>query len=106
MVSVFFRIGGKNTTLDKAWEHMPRKSGDKKMVASVSINTADLLPADRGYYSFKGSLTTPPCSEGVKWMVLKTPTEVSREQIKQFIKVIGTDARPVQPIYARVLGMT
>lgn len=106
VVSVFSKVGGKNTVLDKAWKHMPRKAGDKKMVASVSINAADLLPADRGYYSFKGSLTTPPCSEGVKWMVLKTPMEASREQIKQFTKVIGTDARPVQPIYARALGMT
>jgi len=105
VVGVFSRAGGKNAVLEKAWEHMPRKAGDKKMITSVSINAADLLPADRGYYSFKGSLTTPPCSEGVKWMVLKTPTEVSGEQIKQFTGVIGTNARPVQPIHARTLGM-
>ena len=49
--------GAKNAVLDKAWEHMPHKAGDKKMVASVSLNAADLLPTDRSYYSFKGSLT-------------------------------------------------
>ncbi len=101
VVGVFTKIGAKHRVLNKIWDHMPRKAGEKKMMASVSINAADLLPADRGYYSFNGSLTTPPCSEGVKWMVLKTPIEASSEQIKRFIQVIGTNARPVQPTHAR-----
>jgi len=105
VVGVFSKEGAKNTVLSKAWEHTPQKAGDKEKVASVSINAADLLPVDRSYYSFKGSLTTPPCSEGVKWMVLKTPTEVSREQIEKFIKVIGNNARPVQPMHMRTLDM-
>ncbi len=103
VVGVFAKAGNKNTALDKIWEHMPSKVGDKKMVASISVNAAELLPADRSYYSFNGSLTTPPCSEGVKWMVLKTPIEASNAQIKQFTKVIGSNARPVQPIHAREL---
>ncbi|HHI94822.1 MAG TPA: carbonic anhydrase family protein [Gammaproteobacteria bacterium] len=105
VVGVFSKAGGKNAVLDKAWKHMPHHAGDKEKVASVSINAADLLPADRSYYSFKGSLTTPPCSEGVKWMVLKTPTEASSEQIKQFTKVIGANARPVQPMHERMVNM-
>jgi len=105
VVGVFSKEGAKNTVLSKAWEHTPRQAGDKEKVASVSINAADLLPVDRSYYSFKGSLTTPPCSEGVKWMVLKMPTEVSREQIEQFIKVMGNNARPVQPMHMRTLNM-
>jgi len=105
VVGVFTKTGAKNTVLEKVWEHMPHKAGDKKMVASVSINAADFLPADRSYYSFNGSLTTPPCSEGVKWMVLKTPVEASSEQIKQFTHVIGANARPVQPRHARTLKM-
>jgi len=105
VVGVFTRVGAKNMILDKAWQHMPQQPGDKKKVASVSINAADLLPADRSYYSFDGSITIPPCFEGVKWIVLKTPIEVSDEQIKQFSRVVGVNARPVQPVYSRTLYM-
>ncbi len=105
VVGVFTKEGAKNTALDKIWEHMPNKAGGKKMLASVSVNAAELLPADRSYYSFNGSLTTPPCSEGVKWMVLKTPVEASNAQIKQFAEVIGSNARPVQPVHARELSV-
>jgi carbonic anhydrase len=83
---------------------MPNHPGDKIKVASVSINAADLLPADRSYYRFAGSLTTPPCSEGVKWMVMKNPTEASKAQIAKFTDVIGVNARPVQAINSRTLA--
>ncbi|MCF6337584.1 MAG: carbonic anhydrase [Gammaproteobacteria bacterium] len=105
VVSVLTKAGAKNTALDKIWAHMPSKAGDKKMLASVNVNAAELLPTDRSYYSFKGSLTTPPCSEGVKWMVLKMPIEASNTQIKQFAEVIGSNARPVQPVHARELSV-
>lgn len=105
VVGVFFKAGDKNAVLDKAWEHMPHKAGNKELIASVNINAVDLLPADRSYYSFKGSLTTPPCSEGVKWMVMKSPIEASGRQIKHFTQVIGNNARPVQPVHARTVSM-
>lgn len=105
VVGVFFKTGAKNAVLDQAWSHMPHHAGDKKKAGSVSINAADLLPADRGYYSFEGSLTTPPCSEGVKWMVLKAPIEASKKQIEQFTQVIGANARPVQPLHDRKVQM-
>jgi carbonic anhydrase len=104
VVGVFSKAGAKNTVLDKAWSHMPNHPGDKIKVASVSINAADLLPADRSYYRFAGSLTTPPCSEGVKWMVMKNPTEASKAQIAKFTDVIGVNARPVQAINSRTLA--
>jgi len=105
VVGVFTRAGAKNRILAKAWDHLPQQPGDKKKVASVSINAADLLPADRSYYSFNGSITIPPCIEGVKWIVLKTPVEVSDEQIKRFSRIVGVNARPVQPVYSRTLYM-
>ncbi len=105
VLGVFARIGAKNTVLEKAWNHMPQQSGGRKKVASVTINAIDLLPTDRSYYRFKGSITIPPCSEGIEWIVLKTPVEVSNEQIKQFSQVIGANARPVQPVYSRILYM-
>jgi carbonic anhydrase len=54
-----------------------------------------------GYYAFKGSLTTPPCSEGVAWQVLKTPVEISKAQIQAFKKIFKMNARPVQPLNQR-----
>jgi carbonic anhydrase len=69
----------------------------KKMV----FNAADFLPADQNYYVFDGSLTIPPCGEGVKWYVLKTPIEASPAQIAQFAKFYPDNARPVQPLNGR-----
>ena len=105
VVSVFSKAGTNNAVLDKAWSHIPQHAGDKKSVASVSINAADLLPTDRSYYRFAGSLTTPPCSEGVKWMVMKTPTEVSDNQLAKFTQIIGANARPVQALNSRTLAV-
>jgi carbonic anhydrase len=101
VVGVFFKTGAENATLEKAWSHMPHHAGDNEKDEAVSLNAANLLPTDRGYYSFEGSLTTPPCSEGVKWMVLKTPIEASKKQIEQFVHVVGANARPVQPLHDR-----
>jgi carbonic anhydrase len=101
VVGVFLKAGENNAVIDEAWQHMPHHAGDKEQVASVSINAADLLPSDRSYARFSGSLTTPPCSEGVRWMVMKQPIEVSAAQVKQFASVVGKNARPVQPLNNR-----
>jgi carbonic anhydrase len=101
VVGVFLKAGANNAVLEKAWSHMPGHAGDKEQVAAVSINPADLLPADRSYSRFNGSLTTPPCSEGVNWLVMKSPVEVSAAQVKQFAKVVGHNARPVQSLNKR-----
>ncbi len=101
VVGVFLKSGRENAVIAKLWEHMPGHAGDKKKVSSVSIDAADLLPADRSFSRFNGSLTTPPCSEGVKWFVMKTPVEISAAQVEQFAKVIGDNARPTQPLNDR-----
>jgi len=61
----------------------------------------ELLPADAGYYTFTGSLTTPPCTEGVTWYVLKTTSTLSRQQLAAFAKLYPADNRPIQPTYQR-----
>jgi carbonic anhydrase len=61
------------------------------------------LPKDRRYYQFMGSLTTPPCTEGVLWLVLKEPMTLSREQLKLFTQLFPNNARPVQPGNSRVV---
>lgn len=94
VVGVFLKAGGENEQLSKFWKNMPA-SVDKKML-SARINPEKLLPASRAFYHFKGSLTTPPCSEGVNWFVMKDPVTVSKAQVKQFLSVVGENARPIQ----------
>jgi carbonic anhydrase len=65
------------------------------------LNMNELLPADQRYYQFMGSLTTPPCSEGVLWLVLKKPTQISKNQYRLFTQLYPNNARPVQPVNGR-----
>ena len=68
----------------------------------MTVSAMDMLPANKDYYRFNGSLTTPPCSEGVRWMVMKNPVEASEAQINKFHSTFHGDTnRPVQPINAR-----
>ena len=87
--------------LSNIWEHMPSQADDKKKVSSVRIHPVDLLPADHSYSRFNGSLTTPPCSEGVKWFVMQNPIEVSAGQIEEFTKTVSENNRPVQSLNGR-----
>lgn len=102
VVGVLFNEGAAHPFIETVWAHMPEKAGEKKELPELSLNAEDLLPADRSYYRFNGSLTTPPCSEGVRWMVLKNPVTVSTSQARRFNSVMGGDNnRPVQPVNSR-----
>ena len=82
---------------------MPEQAGES-VAAPIVIEETDLLPPTREYYYYSGSLTTPPCSEGVAWFVLKNPVEASAEQIALFKKRVGPDTnRPVQQRNARLI---
>ena len=102
VVAVMFSVGEKeNQALAQAWSHMPKESGDRHTLSSP-IAADGLLPANRDYYRFNGSLTTPPCSEGVRWLVMKETVSVSSPQIEAFTHVIHhPNNRPVQPSNAR-----
>lgn len=100
VVSVLFKKGKENTALAPLFAHLPAKEGET-LALEGSLNAADVLPADRDYFAFTGSLTTPPCSEEVRWQVLKTPVEVSAGQIAAFRKLYRMNARPVQPLNGR-----
>ncbi|NRR30591.1 carbonic anhydrase family protein [Oxalobacteraceae bacterium] len=102
VVAVLFKQGKSNPVLAKVFAAMPAKA-DQKAELAEDFNPADLLPAKQGYYAFKGSLTTPPCSEGVQWQVLKQPVEMSAAQLKTFRKLYPMNARPVQPLNGRTL---
>lgn len=101
VVAVMFNEGKPNAGLAALWKQMPEAAGSP-VALTAGINGKDLLPSRRGYYRFNGSLTTPPCSEGVRWLVMKKPVTASREQIEQFSHVMHhPNNRPVQPVNAR-----
>ena len=103
VVAVFFEDGAANPALAKLGKDLPLRAGDKHDL-DVKIAAAELMPKARDYYRFSGSLTTPPCSEGVNWLVLKHPVTASEKQIEQLHAAMGHDnARPVQPLNARII---
>src|SRR5215471_11313989 len=101
VVAVLLDPGTANPLLARLWQHLPAKEGPEQKLDDVLIDAAELLPQDRGYYTFTGSLTTPPCTEDVTWFVLKTPETISQAQADTFGKIYPRDARPVQPLYGR-----
>lgn len=99
VVAVMLKEGHKNAALEKVFDALP--AAEDGTHALGALNPAALLPAKHGYYAYEGSLTTPPCSEGVRWQVLKRPIEVSESQIEAFRKLYPENARPVQPLNGR-----
>jgi carbonic anhydrase len=83
VVAVMIREGQANEALASVWEHLPLEEGEQEF-PGVEINADDVLPKDKRAFHYTGSLTTPPCSEGVRWFVLREPIEMSAEQIAQF----------------------
>jgi carbonic anhydrase len=102
VVAVMFTKGAPNSVVEKVWVVMPSRAGEKVEKAGTQINVMDMLPPNKDHYRFNGSLTTPPCSEGVVWMVLKDAAEASKEQVEKFSHIMHHDTnRPVQPVNAR-----
>jgi len=101
VVAVMFNEGKASQALEKAWAQMPKKAGEKVSLAA-KLSALEILPKKRDYYRFNGSLTTPPCSEGVRWLVMKHPLTASKAQIEEFAHVMHhPNNRPVQAANAR-----
>ncbi len=92
--------GKENPVIKTLWKHIP-PPGKENKVEGAKINPADLLPADRSFYRFPGSLTTPICNEVVTWYVMKNPIELSEGQIQEYRKRYHNMARPLQPLNGR-----
>jgi carbonic anhydrase len=101
VVAVLLEPGDPNPVIDRVWTYMPLDVGDRVRMPPGMLNLNELLPADQRYYQFMGSLTTPPCTEGVLWMVLKQPITISPAQLKLFTQLYANNARPVQAVNAR-----
>ncbi|MGD8110070.1 carbonic anhydrase [Vibrio sp. TRT 17S01] len=101
VLAVMFETGKVSAELDKLTEIMPNK--DQTVTLKSSFAVKDLLPETGEYYRFNGSLTTPPCSEGVRWFVLKDAQSLTSEQQQQLVNVMGQNNRPVQAKNARIV---
>ncbi len=88
-----------NEALARIWSALPAIVDEQSMVAAFDVTA--VLPRDRSMYRYAGSLTTPPCTEGVRWQVLQEPTPISEAQVAAFSSIITANARPVQPMKAR-----
>ncbi|MGB7816748.1 MAG: carbonic anhydrase family protein [Methylotenera sp.] len=103
VIGVMFKEGKANLGLAKLWPQMPSIEGEP-VVLKNRVTPSELIPENRNYYRFSGSLTTPPCSEGVRWILMKTPMTASKEQIEAFERVVKhRNNRPVQALNGRVV---
>ncbi|MBD2176102.1 carbonic anhydrase family protein [Pseudanabaena sp. FACHB-1998] len=104
VVGVMIQNGRANPLIAEIWGNIPAIK-TTKLVSDRQINVSELLPMSRAYYSYDGSLTTPPCSEGVKWNVFAEPITISEEQIQEFQKLYQVDARPIQSSNSRLIKL-
>ncbi|MDX1795859.1 MAG: carbonic anhydrase family protein [Hydrogenovibrio sp.] len=103
VIGILFQEGKANPTLQKILDHLPKKPGKEEIVSSVTINPNKFFPAKKQFFKYSGSLTTPPCTEGVYWMVFKQPIEASALQLQQMNEAMGENARPIQKLFSRSL---
>ncbi len=103
VLALMFEEGKENSALAKIWEKMPQEAGSKNPLELKNI-ASSLLPESKDYYRFNGSLTTPPCTEGVRWLVLKTPVTISKAQVEKFLHTMHhPNNRPIQATHARLI---
>ncbi|MGI8463292.1 carbonic anhydrase family protein [Pectobacterium punjabense] len=103
VIALMFQEGAANPQLATAWQQIPSRV-DQAEDVQTPIAIQALLPTSLNYYRFSGSLTTPPCSEGIRWLVLENPVTASAEQINQFSSVMHhANNRPIQPLNGRII---
>jgi carbonic anhydrase len=102
VVAVLMDRGAPQTVVQQVWNNLPLEN-QMPVQARTALDPSELLPADRRYYTYMGSLTTPPCTEGVRWIVMKQPVGVSMEQIALFSRLYPMNARPIQAAWGRVI---
>lgn len=83
--------------------HLPQEAGPEQFHPDVIVQAMHLLPDDRCLYFFEGSLTTPPCTEGVAWFVFRTPVPIGKEQLARITTIYPNNARPIQPPFGRTV---
>jgi carbonic anhydrase len=102
VVAVLLDRGSAQAIVQSVWNNLPLEKGDE-VHAGTRIDLSQLLPEDKRYYTYMGSMTTPPCSEGVLWMVMKQPVGVSVDQVSIFSRLYPMNARPIQQADGRLI---
>jgi carbonic anhydrase len=105
VVAVLIEEGAENAAFARVWDYLPTAE-NRSRTAQATVDTGALLPVDRSYYRYSGSFTTPPCLEGISWMVLLSPVELSAAQIDRFRAVIDGNNRPVQALNDREIAVS
>jgi len=103
IMAIIFQEGEENESLQVLLDNLPKQIGKQELHRNANLNPVMFMPGNTDFYKYSGSLTTPPCTEGVYWMVFKHPIEASAEQIQQMNEVMGENARPVQQMNARAM---
>ena len=106
VVGVFLQVGRHHAELERVWAHLPSRPDERWRGEGDALNAADLLPTDRSYYGYVGSLTTPPYTEGVRWFVLSEPVAVSQAQVDRYAALFAMNARPLQPLNGREVSFS
>jgi len=102
VLAVFMREGEENSVLGKNLKNVPDREFKRTVIADETVNPNNVLPKHLDFYEYAGSLTTPPCTENVQWLVMATPIQASKKQIKLFSeRLYSNNARPVQPLNLR-----
>lgn len=105
VIAVFVERGEKNETLQRIINHLPNDMNQEHVIAAEKISPAALLPQVKDYYSYVGSLTVPPCTQGVQWLIMREPIKALPGQIMQMRRAVGYgSARPVQPLNERIVS--
>jgi len=106
VVAVMFEEGGGiNNAIAEIWRNIPAETGHPHAAEGMTVNAADLLPGNLSYFNYSGSLTTPPCSEGVNWMVLAAPNYIAPAQVDEFTALFPKSTRPVQALNDRTVRL-
>ena len=103
VVAVLLERGTENPFIQTLWNKLPLEKNVAVQPPITMVDLSTLLPATRTYYTYMGSLTTPPCSEGVLWLVMKQPVQVSQDQINIFSRLYKNNARPIQSTAGRLI---
>ncbi|MYM23312.1 carbonic anhydrase family protein [Duganella sp. FT135W] len=102
MLAVLLERGRPQPVIQNVWNNLPLEKFDTAAPSTV-LDPLELLPARRDYFTFMGSMTTPPCQEGVLWIVMKEPVQASPQQMALFSRLYPLNARPVQPSSGRII---
>lgn len=101
VLGFLIKVGDENKELAEIWSKLPKQETKEDIELDKPVDLVNLLPKETKTFRYSGSLTTPPCSEGVKWILFEKPIEMSKEQVEAFGAIFPDNHRPVQPLNDR-----